>query len=114
MTRVYKICPAAVWAAAEAAGHYAGAPVDLQDGFIHLSAAHQLEGTAAKHFAGQDGLVLVAFEAEALAPALRWETSRGGDLFPHVYGVLDPGLALWVKPLPWAAGGHQFPELGAP
>ena len=114
MTRVYKICPATAWAAAKAAGHYPGAPVDLQDGFIHLSAGHQLHGTAARHFAGQTGLVLVAFDAAGLGAGLRWEPSRGGDVFPHFYGALDPATALWVKPLPWTGTGHQFPDLNTP
>jgi len=108
MALVYKICPAADWSAAETAGHFTGSPVDHADGFIHLSGAPQVRETARRHFGGQEGLVLVAFPEEAL-PGLRWEPSRGGDLFPHVYGVIDPAAALWVRPLPIRDGAHAFP-----
>lgn len=111
MTLIYKISPQAAWAEAEAAGRFTGAPVDLADGFIHFSAADQLRETAAKHFAGQAGLVLVAVEAEALGAALKWEPSRGGALFPHLYGDLPASAALWVRPLPLGPdGAHVFPE----
>ena len=106
---IYKILPAAAWAAARRAGLYEGAPVDLKDGFIHFSSGPQLRETARRHFAGQDGLVLVAFDAESLGPALKWEPSRGGDLFPHLYAPLDPALALSAVDLPLGAGGHAFP-----
>ena len=96
---VYKILPATDWQSACGSGHYAGSADDMRDGFIHLSDARQLAGTAAKHFRGQNGLVLVAFDARALSPALKWERSRGGDLFPHLYGVLPAAGALWTKPL---------------
>jgi uncharacterized protein (DUF952 family) len=109
MTMVFKICPAAEWAAARQTGHYAGSPADHRDGFIHLSAAGQVAETAARHFAGQSGLVLVAFEAEAL-PGLAWEPSRGGALFPHVHGVLPVNLARWVADLPVVDGRHVFPQ----
>jgi uncharacterized protein (DUF952 family) len=110
---VFKIVTAAEWQAAEQAGVFAGSAVDARDGFIHLSTAAQVRETAARHFAGQAGLFLVALEAAVFGPALTWETSRGGALFPHLYGVLDPRLALWAKPLPLAAGGaHIFPPLG--
>lgn len=100
MTRlVYKIAPAALWRESEAAGTFRGAPVDLADGFIHLSAADQVRGTAARHFAGQADLVLVAVDADALGPALRWEASRGGALFPHLYGPLDLAAVRSVEPL---------------
>lgn len=108
MQIVFKICPAADWAAAERSGRYDGSPVDHKDGFIHLSGESQLRETARRHFAGQSGLVLVAFAAEGLA-SLKWEPSRGGDLFPHVYGALDTGEALWVKDLPLVDGVHRFP-----
>ena len=100
MALIFKICAEADWAAAVSAGVFNGAAVDLRDGFIHFSAAHQLRETASRHFAGQAGLLLVAFEADSLGPALKWEASRGGDLFPHLHGPLDPALALWAKPLP--------------
>lgn len=106
---VYKICGQAEWQGAEAAGHYSGSADDLRDGFIHLSAADQLAGTAAKHFAGRDDLVLVAFDAETLGPALKWEPSRGGALFPHLYGSLPVEAALWVRPLPLKEDAHVLP-----
>ena len=113
MAFIYKICPASDWNEAENRGAFNGSPADRQDGFIHLSAAHQVRETARRHFAGQEALVLVAFEAEDLGAKLKWEASRGGDLFPHVYGVLPAGLARWVKPLPLGAEGHEFPEIVA-
>ena len=109
MALVFKILPEAQWQNALAAGTFQGSAVDLRDGFIHLSAAHQLKETARRHFAGENGLLLVAYRA-ADVPQLKWEPSRGGDLFPHVHGALDPGLALWAKPLPWRQGAHVFPE----
>ncbi|OYX36481.1 MAG: hypothetical protein B7Y99_01760 [Caulobacterales bacterium 32-69-10] len=100
MTRIYKIVSAADWAEAEAKGAYEGSADDVRDGFIHLSAEDQWEATAAKWFAGQTGLLLVAFDAEALGPALTWEPSRGGALFPHLYGPLPTDLAVERRPLP--------------
>jgi uncharacterized protein (DUF952 family) len=94
---VYKVCSAHEWVDAVAAGTYRGSNVDRRDGFIHLSTAAQLEETLRRHFAGQVDLVLVAVEPDALGAALRWEPSRGGDLFPHVYGELPVALALWVR-----------------
>jgi uncharacterized protein (DUF952 family) len=96
---VYKIVDRAAWARALTTGVFDGAPVDLADGYIHFSAAGQLRETARKHFAGQGNLLLVAFESDALGPALRWEVSRGGALFPHLYGSLDPKRALWMRVL---------------
>ena len=111
-TLIYKIAPRALWREAEARGIFAGAPVDLADGYIHFSTAAQVRETAAKHFAGQDDLLLVAVDAEGLGAALKWEVSRGGALFPHLYAPLDPAVATWVKPLPLGEGGaHVFPEL---
>jgi len=108
---IYKICPAALWAEAEAKGRFDGAPVDLADGYIHFSTAAQLAETAAKHFAGQDGLLLVAVDDSQLGPALRYEPSRGGALFPHLYAPLDPKAARWIAPLPLRAdGSHVIPE----
>lgn len=83
---IFKIVPAALWREAEEAGVFTGSPVDLRDGFIHFSTAEQLQETAEKHFAGQTGLLLVAVDADQLA--VRWEPSRGGALFPHLYGDL--------------------------
>jgi uncharacterized protein (DUF952 family) len=109
---IYKICDTASWGAAELAGHYRGAPVDERDGFIHFSTAPQVAGTATKHFAGASDLMLVAVDAGALGAALAWEPSRGGDLFPHLYGTLPLSAVLWARPLPCGPDGrHVFPEL---
>jgi uncharacterized protein (DUF952 family) len=108
---IYKISPAALWRQAEQAGAFSGAPVDIADGFIHFSTAAQVAETAARHFAGVSDLVLAAIDAAALGPALRYEPSRGGALFPHLYGPLPMSAVRWVKPLPLGPGGHQFPEL---
>jgi uncharacterized protein (DUF952 family) len=110
MTTIFKICEAARWAEAERAGVFRGSAVDLADGYIHFSAAGQAAETAAKHFAGMADLVLVAVSAEKLDGALKWEPSRGGALFPHLYGVLPMTAVRWAKPLPLGAGGtHVFP-----
>jgi uncharacterized protein (DUF952 family) len=112
MATIYKICPADLRQAAIAAGIFRGSPLDLRDGFIHFSTAEQVKETAAMYFAGQADLVLVAFDGSALGPGLRYEPSRGGALFPHLYGPLDPKAALWVKPLALGADGvHAFPDL---
>src|SRR5262245_41672570 len=107
---IYKICPETLWRAAEKAGRFDGAPVDHADGFIHFSSAGQARETAAKHFAGQHDLLLVAVDAGQLGDALKWEVSRGGALFPHLYAPLDLAAVLWVKPLPLGMdGAHVFP-----
>lgn len=112
MTLIYKILPASLWREAEAAGVFAGAGIDLADGYIHFSSRAQVEETAARHFAGVSDLTLVAVAAERLGAALRWEPSRGGDLFPHLYGTLPVALAERVAPLPTRAdGGHDFSGL---
>lgn len=90
-------------------GVFSGSAVDHADGFIHLSAAHQVRETARRHFAGGEGLVLVAFPGESLK-GLKWEASRGGDLFPHVHGMIPASAALWVRPLPFEQGIHLFPD----
>ena len=107
---VFKIFRRPEWDAFRAAGETAGAPVDLADGFIHLSTAAQVAETAAKHFAEESDLVLVAFEATALGPLLKWEASRGGALFPHLYRPLTLAEVVWDKSLPLGATGHIFPE----
>ena len=113
MATIYKIVTQDQWREAEKAGVFHGAPVDLTDGFIHFSTAGQLAETAAKHFAGQDGLLLVAVDETAFGGALRYEVSRGGALFPHLYADLPVPAALWVKPMPLGADGvHRLPELG--
>ena len=112
MTLIYKICERASWQEAERNGAFRGAPVDRADGYIHFSTADQLRETAARHFAGQQELVLVAVDAEALGPALKWEPSRGGALFPHLYGDLPLAAVAWVRPLPLGPEGHHvFPPL---
>lgn len=112
MTTIYKICPALAWREAERQGVYRGSVDDARDGFIHFSTAAQVAGTAAKHFAGQTGLFLVAVDAQALGKALVWEPSRGGDLFPHLYGDLDLGAVTGVTALTARAdGSHAIPEL---
>jgi uncharacterized protein (DUF952 family) len=112
VTTIYKICPAPAWREAERQGMYRGSVDDARDGFIHFSTAAQVAGTAAKHFAGQTGLFLVAVDAQALGKALVWEPSRGGDLFPHLYGDLDLGAVTGVTALTARAdGSHAIPEL---
>lgn len=108
---VYKILTAQQWARFEEEGEFDGAPVDLADGFIHLSTGAQAPGTAAKHFAGQGGLVLVALDEDALFDGLRWEVSRGGDLFPHLYRKLFLDDVSWARLLRLGEdGAHVFPD----
>jgi len=109
---VFKLIDRATWRAAEAAGTFTGSAVDARDGFIHLSTAAQLGETAARHFAGQRDLLLVAVESAALGDALRWEPSRGGDLFPHLYGPLPLSAVRRVSDVEVDdAGRHLFPAL---
>jgi uncharacterized protein (DUF952 family) len=112
VTTIYKICEGEAWRAAEATGAFRGSDVDQRDGFIHFSTAAQAAETAAKHFAGQHGLVLVAVDGDALGPALKWERSRGNDLFPHLYAALPLSAVRWARPLPDEVDGRRiFPEL---
>lgn len=112
MATIYKICPAPLWRAAEARGLFDGSSIDRQDGFIHFSTAAQAAETAACYFAGEADLLLIAVDADQLGPDLRHEPSRGGDLFPHLYGTLDLAAVLWVKPLPLGPDArHSFPAL---
>ncbi len=112
MSIIYKICPAALWHAAERTGRFRGSEVDRNDGFIHFSTAAQVVETAAKHFSGQRDLLLVSVDAAALGTALKWEPSRGGALFPHFYGELDVAAVRNVEPLPLDADGrYVFPPL---
>lgn len=112
MTTIYKIVPASLWREAERTGRFEGAPVDVADGFIHFSTAAQVAETAAKHFAGQDDLLLAWIDATRLGPSLKWEPARGGALFPHLYGVLDLACVTRVEPLPLDENGkHRFPKL---
>jgi len=107
---IYKICPRALWRAAERAGRFDGAPVDLADGFIHFSTAEQVRETAARHFAGVDDLLLVAVDDAALGDQLRYEPSRGGALFPHLYASLPLSAVRSVVEVPLVAGRHVFPQ----
>ena len=112
MTTVYKICEAKAWERAECEGAFGGSAVDFADGFIHFSTAAQVAATAARHFAGMSDLVLVAVRAEDLGAAMKWETSRGGAQFPHLYGTLPMSAVAWVKPLRLDDDGrHVFPHL---
>ena len=107
VTTIYKICERVAWQEAEKLAHYRGSAVDHRDGFIHFSSAAQLGETAARHFAGQRDLMLVAVDAGALGVALKWEASRGGALFPHLYGTLPLAAVRWARPLPDEIGGRR-------
>ena len=106
---IYKIFRENEWDALRATAETDGAPIDVADGYVHLSTAGQVEETAAKHFSDQDGLMLLALEAEALGSALRWEQSRGNALFPHLYRKLNMRDVVWAQPLPLKGDVHQFP-----
>ena len=110
MAYVYKIAALADWDAALRAGRFEGAAIDLRDGYIHLSTAAQAQQTARLHFAGQAGLVLLKIDAAGLGSALKWEASRGGDLFPHLYGPLECAPVEAVTPIELDADGT--PQLG--
>ncbi|MBW7922803.1 MAG: DUF952 domain-containing protein [Rubellimicrobium sp.] len=109
--RIYKIFRGPEWQAMQALGETRGAPVDLADGFVHFSTAATVAETAARHFAGEDGLWLVAAEADAMGDALRWEVSRGGIRFPHLYRVFRMADVAASWPLPLVGGSHVFPVL---
>jgi uncharacterized protein (DUF952 family) len=113
MTRmIYHMCPAETWREAERAGAYHGTADDLRDGFIHFSTAARIAESARRHRAGQTGLVLIAVESARLGDRLKWEPSRGGALFPHLYGALDPTEVTSIRPLPLGPDGeHIFPPL---
>lgn len=112
MSKIYKICPASLWREAERQGVFAGNADDARDGFIHFSSRDQVAETARRHFAGQSGLFLIVIDAGMLGEALRWEPSRGGELFPHLYGSLDMAAVIDVLELHATAdGGHDLPEL---
>jgi uncharacterized protein (DUF952 family) len=113
--RIFKICSGDEWRAAVSSSAYNGSEHDQRDGFIHFSTAAQLPGTLAKHYAGRDHLLLIAFDADALGNALKWEPARDGDLFPHLYAPLATTAALWAKPLPVDADGRHIlpPEVAS-
>ncbi|MFT3729962.1 MAG: DUF952 domain-containing protein [Hyphomicrobium sp.] len=102
---VFKIATAREWSKATTSGIYQGSADDHRDGFIHLSSRHQLLGTLEKHFKGKGDLVLIAFEASKLGAQLKWEQSRGGDLFPHLYANISVSDAMWQRPLSNDANG---------
>ena len=107
---IYKIFRSDEWQTLQTAGETLGAPIDLTDGYIHFSTAEQAAETAAKHFAGVDGLILAAIDSAPLGDDLKWEPSRGGDLFPHLYRALSLSEVLWHVPLPLSDGRHVFPD----
>ncbi len=100
MTRIYKISGRKAWNDALQSGVFTGAPVDIADGYIHFSAAHQVHETATKHFRGQPDLILATIDSSLLGDALRWEASRGGELFPHLYGPLPMRAVIETADLP--------------
>ena len=108
MARIYKIFRSEEYADFVEAGETQGAPIDVADGYVHFSTAEQAEETAAKHFAGEDGLKLLVLEADDLGDALVWEPSRGGALFPHLYRVLRAEDVISAYDLPFADGSHDF------
>lgn len=106
---IYKIFRADEWAALRRDGETKGAPIDLADGYVHFSTATQAAETAAKHFAGEEDLMLLAVDTERLGDDLKWEVSRGDQLFPHLYRVLKLDDVVWAQPLPLENGTHAFP-----
>jgi len=112
---IFHVCRRTEWRDALRKGAYAGSSQDVADGFIHFSNAEQVRGSVAKHRRGQDGLVILAVDDSRLGDALKWEPSRGGALFPHLYGDLDPDAVVGVSDLPLGPdGAHAFPDLSAP
>ncbi|WP_308916961.1 DUF952 domain-containing protein [Jannaschia sp. LMIT008] len=110
---IYKIFRTPEWDALQSDGSTTGAPVDVADGFVHFSTPEQAPETASRHFAGEDGLWLIACDPAALGPNLRWEASRGGADFPHLYAPLRLDQVAWAKPLPLVDGVHVFPDAAA-
>ena len=108
---IYHICRAEEWQAAQATGSYPGSSQDKADGFMHFSGSAQIIESAAKHRAGQSGLLLLSVDPDALGAALKWEPSRGGQLFPHLYGALAVSAVSSVHDLPLGPDGlHVFPK----
>ena len=108
--QVFKIFRQPEWEAFHKGGKTTGAPVDLNDGFIHFSTAEQLAGTLALHFGGENGLLILALDAETLGDGLKWEPSRGSDLFPHLYREMLLADVLWARPCLLGPAGHVLPE----
>ena len=104
--RIYKILPRSEWEAARVEGVFKGSAVDLADGFIHFSTAGQLDETLRRHFAGQTDLLVIGVETEDLGEALKWEPSRGGALFPHLYGPMPVAAAASIEPVPDSTAGE--------
>lgn len=111
MATIYKIFRKDEFDAFETAGETWGAPIDVADGFVHFSTAEQVAETAAKHFAGESDLKLLALDSGLLGDALRWEPSRGGALFPHLYRKLVAADVIWARDLPLGPKGHDFSGL---
>ena len=106
---IFKILSSDEWQTLRKEGETTGAPIDVSDGYVHLSTAAQVAETAAKHFAGAEGLFLLALEADTLGDTLKWEVSRGGAEFPHLYRKLAMEDVVWAQPLPLVDGMHEFP-----
>lgn len=107
---IYKIFRADEWATLQSRGASDGAPIDVSDGYVHFSTAEQAAETAAKHFAGAQGLTLLACDADAMGDDLKWEVSRGGALFPHLYRQIRMSDVVWARDLPFDGQTHQFPQ----
>jgi len=107
---IYKIFRSPEWEELQRNGHSAGAPIDVADGFVHFSTAGQLAGTLGKHFAGVSGLWLAALDEAGLSESLKWEVSRGGALFPHLYRRLALADILWCREIPMTEAGHLLPD----
>ena len=114
MIMVYKILREPEWAAAQKTGTFGGSPDDLSDGFIHFSAADQLCATAEEHFVGENALILLAIDAERLGADLRWEVSRGGQKFPHLYAGLPLNLVQWCRKIHRGPDGRCIFPPGVP
>lgn len=107
---IFKILRTPEWQTLHEAGEFDGAPIDIKDGYVHASTAEQVEDTAAKHFSGEEGLMLLALDANALHADLKWEVSRGGQDFPHLYRQLRLSDVVWARPYVLGTGGHILPE----
>lgn len=107
---IYKIFRTPEWRQLQSDGQTAGAPVDRADGYVHFSTADQLAETAARHFSGETELMLLALDSDRLGPDLKWEASRGGALFPHLYRHLNLKDIVWARDLPLDPDGHRLPE----
>jgi uncharacterized protein (DUF952 family) len=110
-TIIYKILTTDQWNTLQSTGEFAGAPIDIQDGYVHFSTEAQLQTTADKHFQGQTGLFILAVDAEDVEADLKWEPSRGGDLFPHLYSTMKLDQVLWARPVQSSGDQHHLPDL---